>query len=55
MSARDTLISLCLILMLVGFLGALGCVIADWHRYVRWLRRHLRWQWMTNVWARWAP
>lgn len=54
MSARDILISLALILMICGFLGALGCVLADWRRYARLFFKHLRWQRMTSAWARWT-
>lgn len=54
-TAFDALVSLAIVLMLCGFGGALGVVIADWRRYLRWFRKHLRWQWMTDTWARWAP
>ena len=54
MNATDLAVSIALILLLCGFLGALGCVIADWRRYLRWVRKHWRWQKVTKAWEMWA-
>lgn len=54
MSVLDYLVALALILLICGLAGALGVVLADWRRYSKWFRSHLRWQRVTSAWGRWA-
>lgn len=50
----NALVLLLTLTMLVGFLGALGCLLAEAYRFYQYEMKSWRWKRLCQNWCRWG-